>query len=131
MRIDVRFMVPFSQSMPLRFGGRGSIHLLETAMIAEGLCSDVFVPLVSWAVRPITSHWTMRTIPYSAIVRHEVPRFPKRRSHHIHYMDIDGHVLAVGFQIVRRRQFTTDKFTKLLQEYREALQGETDARSAI
>jgi hypothetical protein len=48
MRFDVNFVTPFCESKPVRFVGKGAVHLLETAIVFEGPCSD--------GVRPTRKH---------------------------------------------------------------------------
>jgi hypothetical protein len=122
MRCDVIFVTPFSQSKPVRFIGRGYIHLLETAAVFEGPCADAFVPLLTRAVRSLIAHWQVRTVPYASIVRHEPPKFPFRRSHHVHFVNLYGDVLAVGFRIRRNQALDSTTFAALLEEYRNACQ---------
>jgi hypothetical protein len=123
MRFDVKFVTPFSESKPVRFVGKGAVHLLETAIVFEGPCSDVFVPLISIAVRSITSRWQIRTVPYASIVRHGPPRLLLlRRTHHLHYVDVDGVTRAIGFRIRRTRGINATEFATRLQDYRQACQ---------
>jgi hypothetical protein len=75
MKLDsrqFRFTVPFatfSARRLVRLGGkRGSLHLQETALVAEGeLLRFTFIIGLEWLFRRALSEWTMVTVPYSRI----------------------------------------------------------------
>jgi hypothetical protein len=75
MKLDsrqFRFAVPFatfSARRLVRLGGkRGSLHLQETALVAEGeLLRFTFIIGLEWLFRRALSEWTMVTVPYSRI----------------------------------------------------------------
>jgi hypothetical protein len=75
MKLDsrqFRFSVPFATFSARRLvklgGKRGSLHLQETALVAEGeLLRFTFIIGLEWLFRRALSEWTMVTVPYSRI----------------------------------------------------------------
>jgi hypothetical protein len=75
MKLDARqfrFSVPFATFSARRLvklgGKRGSLHLQETALVAEGeLLRFTFIIGLEWLFRRALSEWTMVTVPYSRI----------------------------------------------------------------
>jgi hypothetical protein len=75
MKLDsrqFRFAVPFATFSARRLvklgGKRGSLHLQETALVAEGeLLRFTFIIGLEWLFRRALSEWTMVTVPYSRI----------------------------------------------------------------
>ena len=75
MKLDsrqFRFTVPFATFSARRLvklgGKRGSLHLQETALVAEGeLLRFTFIIGLEWLFRRALSEWTMVTVPYSRI----------------------------------------------------------------
>jgi hypothetical protein len=75
MKLDdrqVRFVTPFWPSIrrhKVRLGGRrGSLHLQETALVAEGELIRFSFFSLEWLFRRALSEWTTVTVPYARIV---------------------------------------------------------------
>ena len=89
MKLDsrqFRFTVPFATFSARRLvklgGKRGSLHLQETALVAEGeLLRFTFIIGLEWLFRRALSEWTMVTVPYSRIQAVRISKlWPLRRS---------------------------------------------------
>jgi hypothetical protein len=69
---QIRFIVPFWPSIrrrKVRLGGRrGSLHLQETALVAEGEILRFYYFNLELLFRRAVSEWTTITVPYSRIV---------------------------------------------------------------
>jgi hypothetical protein len=57
------------------FSGRGSVHLLETGLVLEGMLPRVWLPFIITFYRPLLCSHTARSVPYSLIEKYEPPGF--------------------------------------------------------
>lgn len=81
MMFPVKYVIPTSFGKVMTFFGEGTVHLLETAVILEGLLPRIRVPLLLTAYHQLLCGHTVRTVPYAMIADHRPPNI--LRWHHV------------------------------------------------
>jgi hypothetical protein len=129
MRYPIRFTIPFTQSQPLKFFGRGTVHFEETALVFEGHQALFYFFGLTWIGQKFLCDATTRTVPYSQVVRHRRPNYVTSFSHHVHFKQPDGLVAAFGFKMLGRRRQRSFDLTLRLEEYMISATGVAPVRS--
>lgn len=122
MKYTVTFIEPSFRRL-MRFVGRGHVHILELALVLDGVLVQHTTLLPPWFYKP-TGARTLRTIPFTKIVKVR-PQEWALGSYRIHFLwptkvtaDLPGsfeeRTTQVAFRVLERRNEFDDSFHEYL-----------------
>jgi hypothetical protein len=111
--IQISFIYFFYKGC-LRFYGKGAIYMQDTSLIFKGDIAKFYLPIFSWFFQKVVCIPTIRSIPYSIILKYKPPSF-FRRFHFIKYQLPDG---KKGRVIFRMTKTDSSSFSDELEKYR-------------
>lgn len=118
MRFTGTFAAFMTYRRTLGMSGKGTLHLQETAMVLEGGLPRFRVPFLGgWVLEAILAERTVRTIPYSAILRHRTIG-PFRRWVRIDFRLPNGGRRYVGIRLEKPGRQNARELVDLLTQYR-------------
>lgn len=123
MRLSIAYDVPFSGRRPIRFNGRGSLHVLETGLLFEGGMSPFYMMGLTWIVEAAISIETVRTVPYRRIV-HLGRGWLLRRRFRLEFKDINDQIFVIGFRLVGESRAQRPNLLEQILEYQNQLTSE-------
>jgi hypothetical protein len=117
MRYPAKFVVSIFARWDVP-SGRGVIHIEETGIILDAFFPKLRIPVFLWTwFRIVLCGRSVRTIPYSTIVRYRPPKW-LRRYHEIRYRLPSGKERSVLFSISRRTGVSGADFSARIAEGR-------------
>lgn len=123
MRLSIAYDVPFSGRRPIRFSGRGSLHVLETGLLFEGSISPFYMMGLTWIVDAAISFETVRTVPYRRIV-HMGQGWMLRRRFRLEFEDINDEIFVIGFRLVGESRSERPNLLEQISGYQSQLTSE-------
>ncbi|WP_414569853.1 hypothetical protein [Nostoc sp. CCY 9925] len=108
----MRFQVIYDNKF---FSGEGSVFMYDTALVFEGSQTKFTIPFIQSFYQLLLIK-TIRTVPYSTILKYKKPRYPYNGSHKIIYRLPNGKKGEIVFHITGRDEEDI-YFTNKLEEY--------------
>lgn len=102
--------------------GRGAVYVDETGLVIEGEFPRFEVPLLTRIVWRIVCTPSVRTIPFSKVIKYVPPRRWLRSHHRIVYALPNRSKRTVTFKVADGRWATDADFSARFEEFRSAAQ---------